>query len=250
MRIRGGALHTMVGAYVMDALPAAERTAFERHLLRCDQCRDDAKGLREATARLASAAAVPPPPDLREQTMTAAARTRQLPPALPGQQERSPGGSGSGHRWLTAAAVAVVVVLAGTAAVLGLHASAMQHKLSAAEQRDSAIAAVLGAQDTTTLTARIQTGGMATVVMSHRARALVFIASGLTSLPPSKAYELWLMSPAGDTSAGMLRGYHGMAGPMVVGQLGPGDKLALTVESAAGSRQPTSAPIVLVTLGD
>jgi len=126
----------------------------------------------------------------------------------------------------------------------------MQGKLSAAEQRDAAIAKVLGAHDATTLTAKVTTGGMATVVMSHRARELVFIASGLSRLPAAQAYELWLMSPTGDTSAGMLPpARKGMSGPMVVDKLGPGEKLAMTVESAAGARQPTSAPVVLVVLG-
>ncbi len=53
--------------------------------------------------------------------------------------------------------------------------------------------------------------------MSHRARALVFIASGLTTLPPTKAYELWLMGPSGATSAGMLP--PGQQGMMVVNRL-------------------------------
>ena len=98
----------------------------------------------------------------------------------------------------------------------------MQGRLSAAEQRDNAIAAVLGAHDATTLTAQVRTGGTATVVMSHRASALVFIGSGLTRLPASKAYELWLMGPAGPTPAGMLpAGHHGMSGPVVVSRLAP-----------------------------
>ena len=86
--------------------------------------------------------------------------------------------------------------------------------------------------------------------MSHRARALVFIASGLTRLPASKAYELWLMGPAGATPAGMLpSGHHGMSGPVVVSRLAPGDRLGLTIEPSAGTGQPTSAPVVMVALG-
>jgi anti-sigma-K factor RskA len=100
------------------------------------------------------------------------------------------------------------------------------------------------------MTTAVTTGGTATIVMSHQAHALVFIASGLARLPATKAYELWLMGPAGDTAAGMLPpGRHGMSGPMVVSRLQPGEQLAMTVEPAAGARQPTSAPIVLVGLG-
>ena len=111
-------------------------------------------------------------------------------------------------------AACAAVVLAVTAIVLAVHVSAMQGRLSAAQQRDSAIAAVIGARDATTLTAPVRTGGTATVVMSHRTRTLVFIGNGLARLPASKAYELWLMGPAGATPAGMLASaHHGMTGP-------------------------------------
>ena len=48
------------------------------------------------------------------------------------------------------------------------------------------------------------TGGTATVVMSHRERALVFTAADLRVLPSSESYELWLMGPAGNRPAGMI----------------------------------------------
>ena len=86
MRARGAGLHTLVGAYVMDAVSDADRASFERHLLTCEQCRADVRGLREAAARLAEAAAVSPRPELREQTMQAAARTRQQPPLVVSQK--------------------------------------------------------------------------------------------------------------------------------------------------------------------
>jgi hypothetical protein len=41
-----------------------------------------------------------------------------------------------------------------------------------------------------------------------------------------------------------------MSGPMVVGGLTRGEQLELTVEPATGSRQPTSAPIARLVLGD
>jgi anti-sigma factor RsiW len=265
-------MHTLVGAYVMDAVPDSDRADFERHLVSCEQCRDDVRGLRAATARLASAAAVTPRPELREQTLQAAMRIRQLPPLIPagkprGIERRS--GRAAGHwlagrgrrfagargaagtrPWLARAVAGLAVVLAVTAIVFGVHLSSMQGRLTAAQQRDHAIAAVLSAHDAVTMKAPVSTGGMATVVMSHRADALVFIASGLTGLPASKSYELWLMSPSGATPAGMLpAGHHGMSGPMVVDKLKPGDKLGVTVEPAAGASRPTTRAILLVGLG-
>jgi Anti-sigma-K factor rskA/Putative zinc-finger len=263
MRTRGAGLHTLVGAYVMDAVSPADRASFERHLMNCEQCRADVRGLREAAARLAAAASVPPRRELREQTMQHAARIRQLPPLVGPQGRRL-----DILRWpaswrrhvesvrlparplLARVAVLAAVVLAVTATVFGLHLGSMQNRLTAAQQRDAAIAEIVGARDATTLTAQITTGGRATVVMSHRADALVFIASGLTRLPASQAYELWLMGPAGDSPAGMLPPSRlGMTGPMVVAGLSRGDHLAVTVEPASGARQPTSAPVVMVGLG-
>ena len=75
--------HTLAGAYALDALAGTDRARFERHLARCEQCAQEISELREATARLATAAAAEPPPGLTERALAAAARTRQLPPAIP-----------------------------------------------------------------------------------------------------------------------------------------------------------------------
>jgi anti-sigma-K factor RskA len=265
MRGNAAGLHTLVGAYVMDAVPEADRAAFEQHLTGCEPCRDEVRGLREATARLAAAAAIEPRPELRDLTLQAASRVRQLPPLVAREEPAGLAGrmarwrrlprSGGGRRaagWLRVpllAAVALVVLFAGAAVGLGLHMSSMQHQMSATARRDHAIAEVLGANDAITLTAHVSTGGTATVVMSHRARALVFTANRLPALPASKAYELWLMGPAGPTAAGMLPAVRGgMSGPMVVRGLAPGDRLALTIEPVTGARYPSGIPIVLVGL--
>jgi anti-sigma-K factor RskA len=251
MRSRRTSLHALVGAYVLDAIPDSDRAEFERHLLTCEQCRDDVRGLREAGALLAEAVAVSPRPELRGPTLQAAAATRQLPPVVgePARRRRLPS-AGRARSWLAAVAVSVAVVLAVTAVVLGLHMAAVQQRLAAQESRDSAISTVLGAHDAVVLTAAVTTGGTATVVMSHHERELVFTANGLTTLPGSRGYELWLAGPVGVTPVGMLPpGRHGMSGPMVVGHLVVGDVLEVTVEPVGGSPQPTSLPIVRLALG-
>ena len=250
-RLRGSGLHSLVGAYAMDAVTEGDRAAFERHLPGCEQCRDDLRGLRETTARLAEAAAIRPRPQLREQTLQAAGLIRQLPPVTEEsgrRRHRRTSRSGVLRRpWLVSVAGGLAVLLAGTAVVLGLHAGQMQRRLTAAQQRDASIAAIMGAHDAVRLTAHVTTGGMATVVMSHQDKALVFVASGLARLPASKAYELWLMGPEGDRPAGMVTaGGHQM---MVVRELAAGDQLGLTVEPADGAPQPTTAPLVMMGLG-
>jgi anti-sigma-K factor RskA len=254
MRARRISLHTLVGAYVLDAIPDRDRTAFERHLLTCEQCRDDVRGLREAGGLLGAAVAVRPRPELREPTLQAASMTRQLRPVTrePARRTRRRGlpSAGIPRSWLAGIAATTAVVLAVTALVLGLHMAAMQQRLTAQDRRDSAISAILGAHDAVVLTAAVTTGGTATVVMSHHARELVFTGNRLATLPGSRGYEVWLAGPTGITGVGMLpASRNGMFGPMVVGRLAVGDVLEVTVEPVGGSPHPTSVPIVRLVLG-
>lgn len=255
MRGRRHGLHGLVGAYVLDAVTRSERAAFERHLGTCEQCREDVRGLREAGARLSAAAAVRPRPELRGPTLAAAAVVRQLPPAVEGQRPsrlsraRRPA-PGARSRWLPGLAAGLAAAFAAAAVLFGVHAGTMQQRLSAQQQRDATMTAVLGSRDAVARTEAVTAGGTATVVMSRQAGAVVFTASGLPPLPRSRGYELWLAGPSGAEPAGMVPAAgHGMAGPVVVGGVGPGEQLELTAEPAGGSRQPTAPPLVSVRLG-
>jgi len=75
-------LHTLAGAYVLDAVSDDERGRFAAHLAACAQCRDEVDGLREAAARLGTAQAVRPRPELREPTIRAAYHTGQVGPVV------------------------------------------------------------------------------------------------------------------------------------------------------------------------
>lgn len=245
--------HTLAGAYAMDAISAADRVVFERHLTGCQECAQEVAGLREATARLAVAAALPPPSGLKERVMTVAAMTRQQPPSAAEAHARSgvpvivpwfrslawPG------RLAAAAAAAATVAVLGAAVVFGVANSGMRHQLSQAQASSQQVAAVLTAKDARMMTGQVAGGGTATIVMSHARDALVFTAAGLHALPASRGYELWLIGPAGDRPAGMLPPVsHDMTGPVIASGLRPGDHLALTAGPAAGASRP-AAPVML-----
>src|SRR6202035_5447931 len=84
MRLLRQDLHSLTGAYALDALEGgSERDRFTRHLTRCPSCASEVRGFREVATALAFAAAAEPPPELRAQVLTAAARIRQLPPEPP-----------------------------------------------------------------------------------------------------------------------------------------------------------------------
>lgn len=245
--------HTLAGAYAMDALDGPDRTRFEQHMERCEECTGEVAGLFEATARLAAAAAVRPPAALREQLLAATARTRQLPPVTHDVQAgaaRRTSPAGPGRRFgrirsrARAPRLAVVLAVVAMLAVIAVWAGGTAGRSPQARPSPQShnIAAVLTAPDVTVLTARVRTGGTATVVMSGRARMLVFAATGLRALPGSWRYELWLIDPGGDRPAGLLPvPSHGMSGPVVAAGLRAGDRLGLSVEPAKGTRRPTSA---------
>ena len=248
-------VHTLAGPYAMDAISAPDRASFERHLARCEECAREIASLREATARLATAAAVAPPPALKARVMAAAAETRQRPPRLePEAAVRtwrtrlgSLGRLGSrGRLALTAGAVAAAVA---AAVVFGVSNGGMRDQLSRAQASSQQVAAVLTARDATMMTGTVRGGGTVTIVMSHSMRELVFTAAALHALPASRGYELWLIGPAGDRAVIMLPpARHDMTGPVVASGLRPGDHVVLTAEPAAGAARPTGPMMLDVVL--
>lgn len=232
--------HTLAGAYALDALGGADRARFERHLSACPSCSQETRGLRETAARLAASTAARAPDGLRDRVLAAAARTRQHPPRTAELRSAWPG-----RRWGMAIACGVLAV----ALAFGGIAFSAQHQLSQDQARARQIAAVLNAPDATMLTADAKLGGTATVVMSHRARALVFTSARLPTLPSAERYELWLVGSAGPRSAGMLPQPHaGMTAPVIVSGLRAGDEVAVTVEPAAGAARPTRPMVIMLPL--
>jgi hypothetical protein len=249
MRLRRPDPHTLAGAYALDALGEADRTAFVRHLDACESCRQEAGSLRAAAGHLAEATAVAPPPRLREQVLAEAARMRQQPPPVTE-------GQGTPRSWLgltrpTAPRLSVAVAGVCILIALGLGALTLstQHRLRVEEARNHGIAAVLNAPDADIMTVRAKTHGSATIVMSHAARALVLTTVRLPALPSTECYQVWVMGPGGIQSAGLLPVAHqGMTAPMIVSGLASGDRLGLTVEGTGGAKHPDSPPIVMLDL--
>jgi anti-sigma-K factor RskA len=252
----GRDIHTLAGPYAMDAISAPDRARFERHLAGCAECAREIASLREATARLATAAAVSPPPALKARVMAVAAATRQRPLAAEpeaaargwpsrgwqGRGWRSRGWQGRGKLALAAGALAAAAVVAA-AVVFGVSNGSMHDQLSRAQASSQQVAAVLTARDATMMTGQVKGGGTVTIVMSHARRELVFTAADLHALPDARGYELWLIGPAGDRAVIMLPPVsHGMTGPVIAAGLRPGDHLALTAEPSGGVARSTGRP--------
>jgi anti-sigma-K factor RskA len=240
-------LHTLAGAYALDALPEEDRAQFEGHLARCEACLQEVRGLREASAQLGVAVAAPAPARLRTQTLTRIAEVRQLPPAVPEVADLAAERARRPRRrpllaYGLAAACLIVALFSSFLAVR------WQQDLSNERAAAQAVAAVLSAPDARTVTAPVQDGS-ATVVVSKSRESMVFASSGLRQLPRSRTYELWWMSPAGARPAGLVRpNAAGRTDPLVAHDLGDARQVGVTVEPDGGSPQPTSNPFLVLDL--
>jgi anti-sigma-K factor RskA len=248
--------HALAGAYALDALDTAERERFERHLRGCRACQAEVRGFAATAASLARAASIEPPPGLKERVLAAAAVTRQLPPevtvAAAGEPRRRHESTAPARRspWVPRLALAVGGGGLVAAAVLGYVTVSTQDQLTTTQSQGQELAAVLTAPDARITSSPTSAGGTATVVASPSEGKMVFTSSGLQALPSSKVYQMWFVGPGSPRSAGLVppASSNGSTAPVLASGLESGDKVAVTVEPAGGTSQPTTTPIVVLTL--
>lgn len=245
MNLRRHDVHSLTGIAALDALePGSEHDRFRRHLLRCQACRDEVRGLREVATSLAFAAATEPPETMRARVLAAVGRTRQLPP----ETRSRPRVQTAGYVLPRLAAVVAVAALVAVV-ILSIAQVGTERQLRQARQQSRAIAAVLAAPDARILTRSTAVGGLTTVIESAALRELVVTTTGLPLPAGGKVYELWLIGPHRTQSAGLLpAAVAGRTEPVLATGLAPGDELGMTVEPAGGTSAPTSKPIVVVPL--
>jgi anti-sigma-K factor RskA len=248
MKILRHDLHSLTGAYALDALEGgAEFERFTRHLSRCPSCASEVRGFREVATSLAFAAATEPPPGLRARVLTAATRTRQLPPEV--KTHARPRRARVRVPWVPWLSGAIATAGIAVAVVFGLAQAHTQQELNQARAQNQAIALVLSAPQVKLLSQTTTAGGVATVVLAADRHQLVVITNGLPALPAGKVYQLWFIGPKKIVSAGLLpSATSGQTAPVLASGVAHGDKLGLTVEPAPGSPQPTTTPILALAL--
>jgi anti-sigma-K factor RskA len=238
-------LHTLTGAYAVDAIGGAERERFEHHLNRCPSCDQEVRGLQETATRLALAATRVPPPGLKGRVLTEVARTRQHSPLVDVRPVAEPRAARRPRLAIAFAALATAAAVV-LAVVLGLQRS----ELDTARAQQRAIAAVLDAPGARIATGPTSLGGTATVVVAGQLRKLIFTTRGLPALTDARVYELWLIGPTGARRAGLLpAASQGRTAPVLASGLLHGDQVGVTVEPAGGTSQPTTRPIVEIAVG-
>ncbi|HEY5361218.1 MAG TPA: anti-sigma factor [Streptosporangiaceae bacterium] len=263
-------LHTLTGAYALDAIDDGERDRFEHHLRRCQSCEHEVRGMQETAARLGAAVSRQPPPGLKAAVLTAAASTWQHPPVVDPPLARAPQARRRPRLAVTVAALATVIALA-LAVTVGVQRHQLdqvqsrqrtelaqfraqlariraqqrnQVALASAQQR--AVAAVLAAPGARIVTGRTSLGGTATMVVARRPHKMIFVTRGLPVLTDARVYELWVIRPDGTAiRAGLLPpASDGRTAPVLATAPSRRDLVGLTVEPAGGTKKPTTTPIV------
>jgi anti-sigma-K factor RskA len=231
-------VHTLSGAYALDALSPEEAAEFRRHLDGCQACRDEVRELQRAAARMGGAQAATPPADLKTRILAAAERTPQEPPVR-ATRPSSPAAPEKSRRrwpvWLAAAAAAVVIAGGG---VIGLQAI----------QEDEptlpvAVSQVFEADDARTATVRTENGGKLTVGVSPSRNEMAVDTRDLPELDGDRVYQLWAVHGEDMVNVGVLDDPDEGA---AMGMPEEDTTVAVTVEPDGGSEQPTSSPIVEV----
>ncbi|MET9608472.1 anti-sigma factor [Streptomyces sp. NPDC006512] len=242
--------HGATGAYVLDALPAAERAAFEAHLETCADCAREVRELAATAALLGSAVAVEPPPGFRDEVLRRIREAPAGPPPLPAPKaparHAARGGRPRAH-WVLAACVAAAAGLGGVALWQFREADGSRQEARRAEARAAALTQVLSAPDARLASGRLADGGTGTVVVSRDRDRAVFVSSGMAAPPPGRVYQLWFADPgAGMRPAGLMDPARPDAPALLAGPVGAATGIGVTVEPAGGSPAPTSDPLVVL----
>ncbi|HEX3785361.1 MAG TPA: anti-sigma factor [Pseudonocardiaceae bacterium] len=242
-------VHTLTGAYALDALDADERAAFELHLAECSACSHEVAELRATAARLGAAVALTPPENLKQRVLVEISRTRQdTPGGLRAVGSDADPRFARRRKWtvrISLAAAVVAVLVAGAFGAVAINTDNQLHtaqgQLSQAKAQYAPITQLLAAPDVRTASGSAD-GGSATLLTSHELGKSVLVTEHMPVQPANKTYQAWGIGPAGFHSLGVLG--NGSAGTLSVSDLGSAQQVGITIEPAGGSPQPTSAPIV------
>ena len=226
-------LHTLSGAYAIDALSPAEAEEFEKHLDECPACHDEVRELQAAAARMGASEATVPPPSLKARVLAAADEQPQLPPKVTSIDQRR------SRRWVPrVAGLAAAAVLLAAAAV-GI--SRPWEEQDAPPVAGNPVSEVFNAPDAHVETVRTTDGHRLTVATSPDSGQMALETQSLGRLKDDKVYQMWAEHNKKVTSIGVIE-------DLGDGKVMPiptyGTKVTITVEPEGGSRKPTSPPIM------
>ena len=70
--------------------------------------------------------------------------------------------------------------------------------------------------------------------------------TGMPPLSSGRVYQVWVMSPSGARSAGLISDSQVRASSLLASAVKPGDRIGITVEPAGGTKRPTTTPVAVL----
>jgi anti-sigma-K factor RskA len=238
----------LLGAYALDALPDGEASAMRAHLVSCADHAARVAELRAVALQLpALADSIPAPAGLRARVLGAIEQesaTRQSAPRSIGDAPRK--GAEARVLWrptnirnFSTAWGAIAAALVITVGGLLAWNLVLQNRSGASVER-------LASRATTVATLKQASGGVGgTVVYFGDDKKALVVSGALAPLDSTKTYQMWAVGGAQPTSIGVMNaGLGGTITAVVPFDATRTGTLAITIEPAGGSTQPTTAPIL------
>jgi anti-sigma-K factor RskA len=211
----------LIPAHALRILEGEDERIVVAHLAECERCRRQLTDYEQVAASLAYAAPrAVPPPELRDRVLGSIGPVVEAPPAerRAAQPLRS---------WWPRLAAVAVPALAACVVGLVIWNVSLRNDLDSTKTQFAANPAV-----------HVANVGNA---VSDTAGNVTLYAD-LAPAPPGKTYQAWVIGSSGAIPAGTFSG-GGTVVLHLTAQARPGDKIAVTVEPAGGSKQPTTQPI-------
>jgi anti-sigma-K factor RskA len=235
-------VNDLMGAYAIGAVSDADAQLVRDHMTTCRRHDLDLEELRSAARRIAaSAEPIPPPSHLRSRVLAAidaeAGANIEAPVQLEVSAPRAIRSSRQRTWWLGSAAAAAIVALLVWNVVLLRRTNDGLQGLSARPH----VVTTLHPQGT---------NGTGTIVYFPDEKKALVLGDGLQPLERNvSTYQLWEIAAGQPKSIGLMQADASGQAMIVVpfdGQIG--HTLAVTIEPAGGSAQPTSNPILAADL--
>jgi anti-sigma-K factor RskA len=215
----------LIAAHALHALDPDDARRVETHVAECDSCRAKLRELEAVSGALAYAAPpAVPPPELRERVLAAVRPVSS--PVQPAAAAAPPVRARRRRNWWPRAAAVAVPVLA--VAVVGLLIWNFSLRDQLSSTRKSLATGVT-----------LSLPGVGNAVADTAGAVTLY--SSAPSVPAGKTYEAWVISGGKASPAGLFP--PGTTHLTLTLHVRPGDVIAITIEPAGGSPQPTQAPI-------
>ena len=229
-------------AYVLGALPDDERASVEAYLALHPERQAEVDDLVGVAGLLALAPPEQDPPaDLRRRLMGVVGSEAVSPPAPQRRPASSWLGRFGGFRNLALGAAAVLVVgllswnvlLQGDVQDLRGQVEQAQRANQAQETREIALGGAWAEQ-----------GARAEVTALQDDRAIL-VVEDMPSMPEDRTGQVWVIRDDKPLPSGLLDPSGNMAATAITTPLRGADTIAVTIEPAGGSDEPTSDPVLV-----